>query len=461
MDKKRPHDRVFAATARAVVPGIFILAVLLGLAAEEGPSRSFTLDNGLRVFIYEKRDLPLLHVVTGFDVGSKNETDATSGIVHLLEHCLLFRGTTARSGGGAGAEIRRHGAYFNAHTSQDLSVFEISLPAGEAEFALRNQRDILFGFDLTQAELDGEKEVILEEFNQMEDDPRRQATDLVLQALFPGHPYGRSVYGRREVIRGAGAEDVLAFYRKYFVPGNAALAVVGDFAASDMERRVREVFGGLPKAGPPAEALPMAPALEKSVSRRLERDVEDGYLYLGFVAPDYNHEDQYAVHVLTEVLGRGVNPLLPALIRSERNILQTVDTAYLANRYGGAIVVSIRADPKDIPVLERLAVSVLRRAHTQSYSKKDFQGMDELYAFDYLESARNQIRFSSGRAEESGLLLAGSLVRYILLNTREDPGRYLDGIGRVSSGDLRKAASRYLAKGESAAVSIVPIKGKK
>jgi len=449
-------------TTAGIAVGLWVLArpspVLSGA---EDPERFFTLDNGLRVFLYEKRDLPLLHVVTGFDVGSKNETDGTSGIVHLLEHCILFRGTAAPSGGDAGAEIRRHGAYFNAHTSQDLSVFEISLPADEAEFALRNQRAVLFGFDLSQAELDAEKDVILEEFNQMEDDPRRQATDLVLQALFPGHPYGRSVYGRREIIREARAEDVLAFYRRYFGPGNAALAVVGDFAASDMEGRVREVFGSVPKADLPGEALPMAAALEKTVSRRLERDVEDGYLYLGFVAPDFNNDDQYAVHVLTEVLGRGVNPLLPALIRSERNIFQTVDMAYLANRYGGAVVVSIRADPKDIPALERLAVSVLRRAQTLSYSKKDFQGPDELYAFDYLESAKNQIRFSSGRAEESGLHLAGSLVRYILLNTREDPGRYLDGIGRVSSGDLRKAASKYLARGESAAVSIVPIKGKK
>jgi predicted Zn-dependent peptidase len=439
---------------------LFVFALPLTLEAED-PGRYFVLDNGLRVFLYEKRDLPLLHVVIGVDVGSKNETDVTSGIVHLLEHCILFRGTSVRSGDEVGADIRRHGAYFNAHTGQDLSLFEISLPAAEAEFALRNQKDILFNLGLTQDELDGEKEVILEEFNQMEDDPRRNATDLVLQALFPGHPYGRSVYGRREVVEEAKVEDLLGFYRKYFVAGNCALAVVGDFATADMERMVREIFGSLPKSVPPSEPLAMATPLKKSVTQRLERDVEDGYLYLGFVAPDYNHADQYAVNVLTEVLGRGVNPLLPALLRSERDTLQTVDMAYLANRYGGAIVVSIKADPKDIPILERTAVNTLKRAQNESYSKKDFQGEAELYAFDYLESAKNQIRFSFGRAEESGLQLAGSLVRYVLLNTREKPGRYLDEIGRVDSVDLRKAASKYLARGDYAAVSIVPKKGEK
>jgi predicted Zn-dependent peptidase len=441
----------------AVALGVVLFGAPVLLRAQD-PGRYLTLDNGLRVFLLEKRDLPLLHVVTGFDVGSKNETDATSGIVHLLEHCVLFRGTASRSGEEVGADIRRNGAYFNAHTGQDLSVFEISLPAGAAEFALRNQRDILFGFAVTQAELDGEKEVILEEFNQMEDDPRLNATDLVLQALFPGHPYGRSVYGRREVVQAAAVEDLMGFYRRYFVAGNCALVVIGDFVTADMERMVREVFGPLPKSAPPAEPMPMAAPLKKGVTQRLERDVGDGYLYLGFVAPDYNHADQYAVNVLTEVLGRGVNPLLPALLRGERDTVQTVDMAYLANRYGGAVVVSIRADPKDIPILERTAVNTLKRAQNESYSKKDFQGDAELYAFDYLESAKNQIRFAAGRADESGLQLAGSLVRYILLNSRENPGRYLDEIGKIDSADLRKAAGKYLARGECAMVSIVPKK---
>lgn len=450
-----------ARTALAVGAALSALLAAVPSAGEE-PGRSFTLDNGLRVFLYEKRDLPLVHVVTGFDVGSKNETDATSGIVHLLEHCVLFRGTTARTGEEVVADVRRHGAYFNANTSQDLAVFEISVPAAEAGFALRNQKDILFGFSVSPEELEAEKAVILEELNQMEDDPRRRATDLVLQALFPGHPYGRSVYGRRESIAAARPEDLLDLHRRYFVPANGALAVVGDFAVAAMERMVRDVYGPLPKAEPPAVALPLAEPLKKSVGQRLEKDVEDGYLYLGFVAPDYNHADQYAVGVLTEVLGRGINPLLPALIRSERDIVQTVNMAYLALRYGGAVIVSIRADPKDIAALERMAVASLRRAQSESYSKKDFPpGEAENFVFDYLENAKNQIRFAVGRSEESGLALAGSIVRHMLLNTREKLGRYLEEIGRIDSSDLRKAAARYLSKGQWAAVSIVPAKGAK
>ncbi len=438
---------------------LFGLAVAPLFAA--GPGRSFVLDNGLQVFLYEKHDLPLVHLVTGFNLGSKDETETTSGLVHLLEHCLLFRSTSTRTGAQVTADIRRHGAYFNGHTGQDLAVFEISLPSGEIDFALRNQRDILFGPSLSQSDIDAEKPIILEEYSQMEDDPDRSAVDLVLQDLFPGHPYGRSVLGRREVIEAATSQALGDFTRKYVVADNCALAAVGDFTTADLEARIREVFGSLPKTGFKPEAFPMAPPLRKSSSRRLERDVREGYLYIAFAAPDYNNPDQYAMSVLVEALGRGVNPLLGGYLHSQRDSVQSVTMSYLPLRFGGAAILSVRADPKDLPFVERAATAFLKRASGQSYSKKDFLGPEaEMAAFDYLEMAKNQIRFASAQSEESGLQLAGSLVRFMLLNTRPDPGPYLSGVARVDSSALRKAAGRYFGRGESAAISVVPAKEK-
>ncbi len=113
----------------------------------------------------------------------------------------------------------------------------------------------------------------------MEDDPERSAADLVLQALFPGHPYGRSVYGRREVISAATAAGLLAFYRKFFVADNCAMAVVGDFATADVERRVREVFGPLPKTGFKPAAFPDGRPVEeerfRTVRARCPRRLPD------------------------------------------------------------------------------------------------------------------------------------------------------------------------------------------
>jgi predicted Zn-dependent peptidase len=446
--------------------GLAAILVIFGLAfarttlagAETDPGRAFVLPNGLKVFLYEKHDLPLLNLSLAVDVGSKDETAETNGFAHLLEHCTLFRGTEARSGSEVSRDIRGHGAYFNANTGQDVSVFEISLPSEHADFALRNQKEILFDLAITQAELDAEKAVILEEINQMEDDPQRHGTDLVLQRLFAGHPYGRPVYGRPDVVNAARAEDLLAFHAKYFVPNNCALAAVGDFRTDELEAKIREVFGSLKKTDLPRAAFPKSGLLAKGVSFQEEKDVSEGYLFLGFVGPDFNHRDQYAVDVLTEMLGRGVNPLLNVALRGQRDLVQNLAMSYIPGRFGGAIVVSLRLDPKNLPAATREAVAYLRRCHDENFSLDDFAGDDKYYAFDYLGSAKNQIRFAAEQAEESGLVLASSLARFMLQNERENPGRFLDEIRRTSSSDVRKAASVYFSRGACVIASIVPKK---
>ena len=127
---------------------IFALACLgVGFSSstqDKETEKGFNLENGLKVFLYERHNLPLVNIVVAVNAGSKDETDETNGLVHLLEHYILFRGTETRSGSDIAGDIRRHGAYFNAHTGQDLAIFEISIPAESADFGLANQKEILF-----------------------------------------------------------------------------------------------------------------------------------------------------------------------------------------------------------------------------------------------------------------------------------------------------------------------------
>lgn len=435
---------------------IAVLFAFLSPALAQEKERHFTLDNGLRVFLLERHSVPLVHIAVAVNLGTKDETEETSGLIHLLEHCVLFRGTELRSGSDVSREIRDHGAYFNAQTGNDLCVFEISLPVEHADFGLRNQKEILFNLSLTQEELDREKEVILEEFSQMEDDPRRFATDLVFQSLFAGHPYGRSIYGDREVIKAATAERMKAFAEDFIVPSNCALAVVGDLTLPEMEDKARAVFGDLPRREFTPPAYPQAPLLRKSVERREERDVKEGYVVIGCVAPDYNHKDQYAFHVLTQVLGRGINPLLYGALRGRRELAETASMSYLANKYGGMGLVVLTCEPGKAASAEREAVRYLRQVRGLNFSKEDYRGEEALYAFEFLGSAKNQIRFGSEQGQESGLAMASALARHLLLADSLDAPDYLDQIIKVKSTDLRAVAGQYLGRGEFVSVVVVP-----
>ncbi len=446
------------------VRGVAVLGALLVCSRFAGTAETrdkfLTLENGLRVVLVEKPGLPLVSIAAAVDVGVKDEPAGASGLIHILEHCILFRGTERRSGAEVGRDVRRNGAYFNASTSLDLASFEISLPADRIDFGLANQREILFDFDVSADELEKEKEVILEEMRMIADDPLKRASALVAESLFPGHPYGRPVYGTEAGIASLTPERIKEFHAAAFFPGNCALAVVGGLPIETMEAKVRQVFGRVPGRTvirpPKAERSRL---LEKDVDIREEMDVKEAYLAIGFVGPDYNHEDRFAVDLLVEILGRGVNPMLNSALRARRDLIQTVSMSYVPLRSGGIIMVVFTLDPKDVRMARSEALGFLRRARELSFAASDHFGEDRTFAFDFLEAARNQLRFGSRRGGESGLLLASGLARHVVLG-EGDGGDFLEAVGRVSSSDLRRAAARYFSKGDSVVVAIVPKKAR-
>ncbi len=437
---------------------LMITGSLLTSAQEEEQSKQFELENGLKVFLLEKRSLPLINLVVAFDIGSKDESEETSGLVHILEHYILFRGTELRSGDEVKQDIRRHGAYFNAHTDRDLMVFEMTLPSEYADFALNNQKEILFQLKLTQEELDKEKKVILEEISQLEDDPFKYATSLVYQNLFQNHPYQKPIYGTREIIQAATTEQLENFYRKFFVPDNCSLAVVGDFAVEDMEQKVKNVYSSLESKEFSPNKYEKIQKLKKTIEIEKEMDVNQAYLVIGMLAPDYNHPDQYAVDILTEILGRGVMPMLNYPLRGRRKLAHSIAMNYISLKYGGAILIYLTCEPKLVKAAKSETTRFLKTTRRQNYSKKDYRTEERLYAFDFLECSQNQIKFASRQSKEIGLSLASSLARYMLLKEGESQGRYMDIIEDISSMDCRNVGGKYLGQGKYVIVSILPKK---
>jgi predicted Zn-dependent peptidase len=437
---------------------LFMCLHFSGEESEETEFAQFTLENGMKVFLYERHALPLLNIVFSFDLGTKNESEETNGLVHILEHYILFRGTEMRTGEEIGHDIRAHGAYFNAHTGRDLATFELSLPSEFTDFALENQKEILFQLKFTQEELDKEKHIILEELSQIKDDPLRYATALVYQNLFQNHPYQKPIYGKEEIIEAATVEKIQEFHKKYFVPANCALAVVGDFDMEEMREKIKSLFGSLENNGYTAHKFDMVVPIRKDVEIELEMDVNTGYLVIGTMGPDYNNDDQYEVDVLVEVLGRGVVPMLNQSLRGRRELVDTISMGYGAYNYGGIVYVYLTLEPKKIKAAKRQALLFLKNAQKLNFSKTDYGGEAQFYALDYLESAKNQIKYRYHQSQEKGLNLALSLATHALRSDGIDRGPYIENIDGITSTDLRKAASEYLSKNRYVFISVVPKK---
>jgi predicted Zn-dependent peptidase len=225
-----------------------------------------------------------------------------------------------------------------------------------------------------------------------------------------------------------------------------------------MEEKVRRVFGGIVRGGAEKNKIDPVRALDKGVEVDIDMDVNKAYLVIAAQAPDYNHADQYAIEVLTEIIGRGVNPMLYSALMNPRRLIQTISMAYHSHRHGGAVMIFLTLDPKNLGAVKREALDFLRKVRDQNFSPQDVYGAEQMYAFDFLESAKNQIKYNAHQAQEKGLSLAVSMARFMLLSEGSAPRNYLQSIDQVKSGDLRRTAAKYLSRSPYVLISIVPQK---
>ncbi|MGD2085972.1 MAG: pitrilysin family protein [Candidatus Aminicenantes bacterium] len=450
--------------------GIMIVVLLITVGtvwAEAPPSKYYILNNGLSVYIQKRDYIPLVNIVFAVNVGSKDEDQNTNGIVHLLEHLILLGPTQFHTVDEINREMRGHGAKFNAHTSHDLMTFELSLPAQYWQFGLKMIKEKLFHLKLVRELVDKEKEIIAEEISQHHEDPYTLGTFLAIEHLFEGHPYRQPIYGVLPVIEKATIEGIETFYKKYFVPGNSSLAVVGDVDPVPVENKIRQIFQQLGEretsTAPLKTDFKPAVPLKKTVKVQRYLDIKEAHVIFAFEAPPLAHPDQLSLDILKLILGRGLHPLLSrALTKMGKPLAYKIHARYIMMEYGGAFLIYTTLEPKKVNQVRIELIKFLKNLWKFNYSKEDYPLGQDTEVTDYLEAAKSQIKFSHQRFLERGLNAALSYARNILfyqIHKDEIDGKqapYMKRVDKTTSSDLRNTASRYLSGEKYVMVTILP-----
>ena len=444
---------------------VWLLAALADPVWAEADARPvstyFVLDNGLQVLIQERHGLGLTAMTLAVDFGTKDETDETSGYAHLLEHMLLFGAGVANDSDARLAELRGHGVETNAHTDHDLMTFEVSCPAAEGSWALEQMRQTVFSGRLDPDRLENEKRIIGEEMLQLRDDPDQLGRMLLMEQLFVGHPYGRSIFGDGSAIRAATVEGLQAFCAPRLVPNRCALAVVGDFTLAEMEKDVRRAWGMLSRGTVPAPDVPVAGRLKKNNEQRIELDLQESHLFIGWLAPAFNDEQRLPFSLLTHLLGRGLNPIMNSVLRGNRQLVDRVSMGYAPMRSGGMAVLHLTLEEKNLRSARSEVAAFLSNIGSFHFSREDVLPQYRQGMLDYLESAKNQMEYNDGNYRESALNLSVAIARFLLLNRNAIGGSYVESVDKVNSGDLRRAARKFLSGKKWAVLAITPAGKKK
>jgi predicted Zn-dependent peptidase len=283
-----------------------------------------TLDGGARVIT---EPLPTVRsVAIGFWIGagSRDEDEAHAGVSHLLEH-LLFKGSASYSALEIAEVFDAFGGELNAATARDYTVVYARVMDEHLETALDVMSDMVFAPSL--ADLDSEREVVLEEIAMVDDTPQELIFDLITKAVFGDHPLGRPVLGSAEVISSISRRSIAAYHRRRYAGGNVVVAAAGQV---DHERLVGLVERSAEKAGEaparkaPARAPLVAPPPPSLVFQR--KDTEQYHVCLA--APGIARSDRrrFTASILDSVLGGSASSRLFQEIREKRGLAYSVYT---------------------------------------------------------------------------------------------------------------------------------------
>jgi zinc protease len=291
----------------------------------------FSLPNGLEVILSRKTGIPMVAVNLYYHVGPANEAKGRTGFAHLFEHMMFQRSkhvpedTYFKFLEAAGASD------VNGTTNFDYTNYYETLPSGQLELALWLESDRM-GYlldTLDRSSFANQQDVVRNERRQsVENTPYGPAEEELVHLLFPqGHPYYASVIGSHEDIQSANLDDAKKFFKQYYAPNNATLAIVGDFDEPQTRQLVTKYFGSLKKgdAVPPitAQTPPILSERRKTVPSRAELPrVSMAWL----TAPIYKPGDAEA-DITATVLGGGRSSRLYKTLVYEKQIAQDV-TAY-------------------------------------------------------------------------------------------------------------------------------------
>ncbi len=420
----------------------------------EIPFEKLTLKNGLGVILQRDPSLPLVAVNIWYHVGPRNEAPGRSGFAHLFEH-LMFSGSR-HVGRDFDVLLESVGATnVNGTTSYDRTNYFETVPRDQLDMVLWIESDRMgYLLDvLDQGLLDVQRDVVKNERRQSYDNaPYGPSYLALLEALFPaGHPYNGAVIGSMADLSAATLADVKGFFRDYYTPSNATLAIVGDFDTAAVKASVQKYFGGLADRPikPTPELNPPAPRYGRYV---VEEPVDLAQVTFGYRTPPAYGTDDPVVDVAMETLAGGKATRLYQTLVVDKKLASEVNASQDSNQLSGIVTIgATAATGKTVTELESALAEALSTLEKNGPTALELERAKRRILLATLKS----LELLNGPSGESGR--AGLLQRF--QHYTGDPGylpRWVEQIEKVSAADVQRVLREHLSAAKRVSVVTQP-----
>jgi zinc protease len=304
----------------------------------------FTLANGLRVLFHKEPSTPMAVVNVLYDVGARDENPKQTGFAHLFEH-LMFGGSVHIP--DFDAPLQAAGGQSNAFTSNDITNYYDVLPAQNLDTALWLESDRMLSLAFTPKSLEVQRQVVIEEFKQRYlNQPYGDAWLHLRPLAYQKHPYRWATIGKNiKHIADATMDDVRAFFKKHYHPGNAILCIVGNFELAEIKEKVQYFFGDIPSQVKSERKLPEEPIQKRLRQKTIVSKVPADSFYYAFQMGKRLDQDYYLADLLSDHLGNEKTGLLFTELQRKRRLVSEI-TAYITGSLdNGLFVITGKINP--------------------------------------------------------------------------------------------------------------------
>ena len=304
-----------------------------------------TLSNGLDVILHEDHNIPVVAVNVWYHVGSKDEEIGRTGFAHLFEH-VMFEGSKHHNSSHFDP-LQKAGANLNGSTTPDRTNYWEDVPTNYLDLALWLESDRMgFLLDaLDQQRLDIQRDVVKNERRQSyENRPYGMAHWHLQEALYPmPHPYHWMTIGSQEDLDAADLDDIKNFFKRFYTPSNASLAIAGDIDMGQALEMVNHYFGDLP----PGEPVPRKGRHDSSLRGRIELEMRDSVTlprtYIAWPTPPEGDIDDAPLEIYQAIMSDGLTSRLHKSLVYEKQIAQSANMRYHSSEIAGQCILSVTA----------------------------------------------------------------------------------------------------------------------
>ena len=404
------------------------------------------LANGMDVVLAERHAAPVATVQVWVRCGSITEdTLPGSGVSHFVEH-MLFKGTARRGSRQMDREIGAAGGYDNAYTSHERTVYHITLPAKNFAVALDCLADAVGHAAFDPAECEREREVIIKEINLGEDEPGRVFDRFVRETEYRAAPERHPVIGYRNIFEKVSREQLLAYYRRMYVPNNMVFVAAGDFDAREALKQVQAAFAGFARQPFVPPVVPEEP--EQAGPRELR--VRDGHfrdarLHLSWPSVTIADPDMYPLDLGALLLGGGRTSRLHRRLVEQDKLVYSVGAGNHTPARPGHFSIYANLDEKNVDKVLAIIDEEITRLETAPIDPADMNRA----------LARHRAQEVYERETVDGL--AGSVAGdYLLTGDVDFSAKYLERLARLKPEAVAAALKSYLVPERRSLVVVLP-----